>query len=276
MHPLIPHFGPFAFGLPLPGGGSLRLHGYGLLVAVGFLAAYAMQLRKARRDGLDPKVITRLFAWLVPGAFLGGHLGYVLFSDPGLIFTHPAALLNPLAGISSLGSSVCCVLLTFLFLRRNRLPYLPYFDTLVFGLAFLLVLGRLGCLTIHDHPGIETRFWLGVEGICPSGDPLTACHDLGGYEFLFALVLIGVLLWADRRPRFPGFVQVLVFTSYGLFRFLIDFLRQPALDPRYLGLTPAQYGAMVVFAVGIWFWYRYRNEEPWRTRAARAAGAAGA
>ncbi len=275
MHPLIPHFGPVVFDLPLAGG-SVRIGGFGLLLVIAFLVGYAMELYKARRDGLDPVVFTRLLAWLVPGVFIGGHLGFLLFYHPERFLADPVAALNPFSGLASFGGFFFCALLAVLFFRRNRLPYLPYADAITFGVTCGWVFARLGCFTVHDHPGIETRFWLGVEGICPSGDPLTACHDLGGYEFLFALVLAAVLLWTDRRPRFPGFVQAVVFTSYGLFRFLLDFLRHPELDPRYLGLTPAQYGAVLLFAVGVWFWYRHRHAEPWRTRVARAADAGGA
>lgn len=276
MDPLIPHFGPVAFALPLPGGASIHVNGFGLFVAIGLLVGYAMELHKARRDGLDPLVFTRLLAWLVPGLFIGGHLGHVLFYHPEYYLAHPAAVLNIFSGLSSYGGFIFCGFLAVLFLKRNRLPYFPYGDVIAFGVTFGWVFGRLGCVTVHDHPGLETSFWLGVQGICPSGDPQTACHDLGGYELLFTIALAAFLLWADRRPRFPGFVQATLFMSYGVFRFCLDFLRHPALDPRYLGLTPAQYGSLGLLALGLWFWYRHHRDEPWRTRVARLNAASAA
>jgi phosphatidylglycerol---prolipoprotein diacylglyceryl transferase len=35
-------------------------------------------------------------------------------------------------------------------------------------------------------------------------------------------------------------------------RFLLDTLRPPDLDMRYLGLTPAQYGSIFLLGFGVW------------------------
>jgi prolipoprotein diacylglyceryltransferase len=52
-------------------------------------------------------------------------------------------------------------------------------DALVYGTTLGWFFGRLGCFAVHDHPGTETRFWLGVYGICSSHERVVACHDLG-------------------------------------------------------------------------------------------------
>jgi phosphatidylglycerol:prolipoprotein diacylglycerol transferase len=50
---------------------------------------------------------------------------------------------------------------------------------------------------------------------------------------------------------------------YAPSRFFADFLRNtdlPDADPRYLGLTPAQYGCIVVLAIGIHFLRKVRRD----------------
>jgi prolipoprotein diacylglyceryltransferase len=82
-------------------------------------------------------------------------------------------------------------------------------------------------------------------------------HDLGFYEVLVAGALSTFYFIADRfRPRL-GFYVAAIATYYGPVRFFLDYLRaQPkdvrGADPRWLGLTPAQYAAIFVLLVGIY------------------------
>ena len=214
---------------------------------------------------MDPEPFNRLLGWVVFGVFVGGHLGHVLFYEPAYYMAHPIDVLKVWSGLSSYGGFLVSGLIAVWFMKKNRVPFWPFSDVVLFATVFGWIFGRLGCFSAHDHPGRETMFWLGVQGICPTGDPLTACHDLGGYEALFTMALAGFLVWADRRPRFQGFHVVSVFWAYGLFRFFLDFLRYPGLsgDARYLGLTPAQYGSLGLLALGTVFFLRLRKTTPW-------------
>jgi phosphatidylglycerol:prolipoprotein diacylglycerol transferase len=102
---------------------------------------------------------------------------------------------------------------------------------------------------VHDHPGRLTGFPLAVR--FPGG----ARHDLGLYEaiVLFAIAALLWRLWSRRRleGRLLGLLAVL----YGFARFLLDFLRASDVayaDARYAGLTPAQYGSVLLVAWGAW------------------------
>jgi len=59
----------------------------------------------------------------------------------------------------------------------------------------------------------------------------------------------------DRRGLARGRLLAILALLYGTARFLLDFLRAsdvPYPDPRYLGLTPAQYFCFALWAYGIW------------------------
>jgi phosphatidylglycerol:prolipoprotein diacylglycerol transferase len=108
---------------------------------------------------------------------------------------------------------------------------------------------RIGCFLVHDHPGRLTDFPLGVRF---AGG---ARHDLGLYEAIVLFAIAGLLwsLWARRRleGRLLGLLAIL----YGCARFLLDLLRASDVaypDARYAGLTPAQYGSMLLVAWGAW------------------------
>ena len=103
--------------------------------------------------------------------------------------------------------------------------------------------GRLGCTISHDHPGIRTESWLGVQ--YPGG----ARYDLGLLEVLFTLGYIGLLAMLDRRRRAAGFYLGLFLTTYGVFRLALDSLHENPL--RYFGLTVDQYASAAATVAGL-------------------------
>ncbi len=151
---------------------------------------------------------------------------------------------------------------------------LHYGDCVIYGFPMAFGLGRIGCFMAHDHPGLESDFVLATKGICQSlkrhkstfsggtcgegyhmdsygwcWDMSVACHDLGLYEAIWACSLIPIVYFLNKaKPRFPGFFLAFIPMYYGPIRFSFDYLRTN--DVRYFGLTPAQYGALLLFSIG--------------------------
>jgi phosphatidylglycerol:prolipoprotein diacylglycerol transferase len=121
-------------------------------------------------------------------------------------------------------------------------------DIFVQGLTVGWIFGRLGCTVVHDHPGKLSDFFLAVN--YPEG----ARHNLGLYEFLYTLlVLLPAILFVHRRvPYRPGIYVAIVSLLYGAVRFPLEFLRLPETDPRYGGLTFAQYSSLFLVGLGLW------------------------
>jgi phosphatidylglycerol---prolipoprotein diacylglyceryl transferase len=250
LKPLIPWFEAPVLDIPFPGLGVLPLHGFGLLVALGFVFGSRMSMARARRIGLDPEVLNRLVGWLVVGTFIGGHFGYGLMYKPEEYLSNPIEFLKVWQGLSSFGGFVVCVPIAIWFFRREKVAVWPYLDCLAWGMTIGWFFGRMGCFVAHDHPGTETNFWLGVYGICqPERNKMVACHDLGLYEGLWSLTMLGVLSLLDLRPRKPGTLVLTYGLVYGPLRFFMDFFRPEATDRTYAGFTPGQYWAAVLTVV---------------------------
>ena len=257
VHPLIPAFDTPILHIPLPPGlpwESLPIHGFGLLVAVGFVVGGRVALARARRLGLDPDHVQRVVGWLVVGTILGGHVGAELMYHPAELWSDPSRLLRVWQGLSSFGGFAVCLPLAWWYFRSRRLPFWPYADCLAHGFAIGWFFGRMGCFVTHDHPGPETTFWLGVYGTCPGRAPTVACHDLGLYEGLWSLAVFALFVALDRVPRRAGTYALLLGLLYAPVRFVMDGFRPEVTDARYLGMTPAQYGAALLFvlcAIGV-------------------------
>lgn len=287
MHPLVPYY-----QVPVIHVGPLPIHGFGLLVALGFILGGNAAMRRAERVGLDPEAINKLLGWLVLGTFIGGHVGYGLMYEPKAYFAEPIKFLQFWQGLSSFGGFVVCVPLSFYFFKKHRLSIWPYMDSLAIGLALGWFFGRMGCTVAHDHPGTPSNFWLAkycrpVEGAtlelpsfmvdshavdlrwgpCRSfGDAVAnvsqqvpadfggvvSAHDMGFYEALWSIAVFGLFLLLDRVPRRPGFYVTLLGVLYAPVRFGMDFLRPESTDVRYLSLTPAQWWSIVFMGFALW------------------------
>lgn len=262
MHPLLGPFDAPVLEIPL-GSTTLPLHGFGLLVAIGFIIGGKTAMARASRLGLDPEVINRLIGWLVFGTFVGGHVGYGLMYKPAEYLANPIEFLKVWQGLSSFGGFAVCVPIAIWFFRKEKVAVWPYLDCLAYGMAIGWFFGRMGCFVAHDHPGTPTDFWLGVYGICPGYGDDMACHDMGLYEAIFSLAMFGLFVLLDRRPWKPGFLVTLLGVAYGPVRFAMDFLRPEATDARYGGFTPGQYWAVLLTVVCIGMLIaRLRSEDP--------------
>jgi phosphatidylglycerol---prolipoprotein diacylglyceryl transferase len=223
---------------------------FGVLVALGVIIGDRITVRQGAKRGLDPRDVRFLNARMVIGGFVMAHLVSVVFYFPHRIAENPLILVNLWSGLSSFGGFVGAALTYLYFSRKEKIPALPYADSVALGLAVGWIFGRLGCTTAHDHPGRHSHFFLAV------GYPDGARHDLGFDEFLFTLVLTAILFAYARRPRPAGRIIGLFAALYAPVRFALDFLRAvddvPHPDARYAGLTPAQWACLVAFGVGVW------------------------
>jgi len=268
----------------------VSLHGFGILVALGFVFGGMVAKTRADRYGLDSSAIDRLITWLIIGTFVGGHVGYGLMYKPAEYFANPIEFLKVWKGLSSFGGFVVCVPLAVYFFYREKLPIWPYLDCLAYGLALGWFLGRMGCFVAHDHPGSETDFFLGVYcrpvpghiidlpawlvqgdgsampafGACLEDASIQAVHDTGLYEALWSLAMFGVLTLVDRMRTVPGTLTLTFGLAYGPFRFMTDFLRPESTDPRVLGFTPAQYWAAIftLVCLAALYWRLQSKDEP--------------
>lgn len=240
--PTVLHFGPLS--VPV----------FGVLVMTGVAVGHALVLRLARERGIGLDEMRTAALWAVVAGFVGAHLTDVLLYRPdkldrdGLL-----ALFKLWDGISSWGGFTGALLGTALYFRRLGKSWWTHADLLLQGLVAGWVFGRLGCTLTLDHPGRVTDFPLAfvARGV--------ARHNLGFYEFLYTLLVMGpAILWLRSRekargPR-PGEYVAAIALMYAPARFAMDFLRATDIahpDPRWFGLTAAQYLSMLVTAMAL-------------------------
>ncbi len=237
---------------------GLEIRPFFLLVVTGIIAGVIVYDRICKKGGrIDRRIALHLPELCVLGGFIGAHLVHVLFYHPELLNEDPWVLFKFWGGLSSIGGFLGGMSAAVGYLLYKKQPLLPYGDRLLSALVVGWIFGRTGCSFAHDHPGRLTDFFLGIQ--YPGG----VRHDLGFYELLLTLVIGAVLLVINRKARHSGTQMAVILLMYAPVRFGFDFLRAPDVrfaDSRYLGLTPAQYGVIVLFFAGVYLLLNRRKQ----------------
>ncbi len=245
--------------------GPFTIHAFGVLVGLAIITGVHMSQRDADKRGLNPVIMSEAQIWAIVVGFIMAHWVSVIFYFPERVRQDPLELLRIWKGISSFGGFIGGVtgLVVYLKLVKKVDPW-PYIDSIGYGFAFAWILGRMGCTTAHDHPGRMTEFAFSVsypynlhgapqfqDAAVNHALPWVQRYDLGLYELIFAVVLVTVLVITNRKAkRYAGYNVTVLALMYAPVRFFFDYLR--IVDKTYDGLTPGQYLALGIFALGLW------------------------
>ncbi|MBL8740071.1 MAG: prolipoprotein diacylglyceryl transferase, partial [Myxococcales bacterium] len=270
--PLIPYIKipEIPLGLPKP---FNSIKPFGVLVASAVYIGSIIAVRRATQRGLSADKMNSFILYVVGIGFIGAHVLDAIFYTPEKVLADPVYLLRFWDGLSSFGGFIGAITGVFVFKwRKGERDVMPYMDTVCSAFPLSWVIGRAGCATVHDHPGRETTSWMGVQfpefhtdvmikskefGLLYDPTLTVGRFDLGLTEMVLAipLAVTFMILW-QIKPRPFGFWAGWQCIAYAPVRFVLDFLRVESVgthegDPRYLGLTPAQYACFGFIAIGI-------------------------
>jgi phosphatidylglycerol:prolipoprotein diacylglycerol transferase len=266
--PLIPYVTlpeiPLSFLLHVPLIGGLfnpahppSIKPFGALVATGVWIGSVVAMNHARERRVDEKKMNEFIFWVVAAGFIGGHMLDAIFYHPDQIARDPLYLFRLWDGLSSFGGFTGALIGAVLYRQLKKDEILRYCEMVCSAFPLAWVFGRAGCASVHDHPGNLSDAWFAVR--YPFQGGVVGRYDLGLYEMVLTIPLALLYLWLWRRRRWgDGFFIGLMCVAYAPIRFFLDFLRVPegsmsGADPRYGGLTPAQWACFGLLALGVYF-----------------------
>ncbi|PWI32079.1 prolipoprotein diacylglyceryl transferase [Vibrio albus] len=208
--------------------GPVSIRWYGLMYLFGFI--FAMWLANRRADKKDSgwtreQVSDLLFAGFL-GVVIGGRVGYVLFYHFDLFMDNPLYLLKVwTGGMSFHGGLLGVITAMFWYGRKNSRTFFNVADFIAPLVPFGLGLGRLGNFMNDELWGRVTDVPWAI--LFPSGGYLPR-HPSQLYEFALEGVLLFIILNIFiRKPRPAGAVSGLFLAGYGVFRFIVEYFREP-------------------------------------------------
>ncbi|MGB8330083.1 MAG: prolipoprotein diacylglyceryl transferase family protein [Polyangiales bacterium] len=232
------------------------LYPFSVFVIAALLVGYAVAVIFAKTQGLSVGQAMNLAFYLVVFSFPISYLTNGLLYEPARFFSaisHPSELAHARLGWSMFGGIAGTLVGAWVWKWRTGGSILRVGDAFAFAGPFGWSIARVGCFATHDHPGRKTDFFLAVADFQTGVPPYEPRHDLGLYDVLVMGTIAVTFLVLSRKPRKPGFYVGWLPVLYAPCRFLLDFLRAPVSeggDIRYAGLTPAQYGSVLLLVAG--------------------------
>ena len=238
--------------------GPLQIRWYGLAYVAGFICAFLIlgSLSKRWRVRINEDAFFVIVFSVVLGVIIGGRAGYVLFYGDGYYLQHPKKILafNE-GGMSFHGGLVGVLVGGYIASRITHIPFLTLADMGAVGAAIGLFFGRCANFVNGELWGAPTDLpWGVVFGGAAGTMPR---HPSQLYEALLEGVVIFCVLFALSRknpPRPRGTFIGLFLVMYGIFRFLIEFVREPDVQIGYLWggwLTMGQVLSVPLIVAGI-------------------------
>lgn len=227
-----PNFDPYIFKL-----GPVAPTWYGMMYVVGFALGYWAARYRARHNPHWPKEhISDLLTYLMIGVIAGGRVGYVLFYGMGNWandWLYPVKIWE--GGMSFHGGLLGVLVAMFFFARRFHKRYFEVTDFIAPLIPIGLFFGRIGNFINGELWGRATDLPWGM--VFPSGGSV-ARHPSQLYEALLEGLVLFVILWAySAKPRAVGRVSGLFLLGYGIFRTLVEFVREPDSHLNYLAFN---------------------------------------
>ena len=236
LSPVALHLGPF------------DLRWYSLAYLAGIFIGYWYLLKLLKQPGapLARRHADDLVFYAALGIILGGRIGYVLFYNLGQYLQHPIEILKLWdGGMSFHGGVIGTSLGIVYFARKEKLSWLRIHDYVACCVPFGLFFGRLANFVNQELWGAPTtvpwaiRFQeFNTYGQRILGPPR---HPSQLYEAVFeGIVLFAILAWMfwKTQARYePGKLVGAFLFFYGLFRFGVEFIREP--DQQLIGFTQA-------------------------------------
>lgn len=231
--------------------GPITIYGYGLMIALGVIAAYVTAEYRAKKQGLDPDRVFGLVVCAVLGGFLGAKLLYFITELPAII-KNPSLVLDLSDGFVVYGGIIGGIFCCLAYCRKKEMVFFKYFDLVMPSVALAQGFGRIGCFLAGCCYGKETDGAIGIifheSAYAPNGVKLIPTQLFSsGLDFLHFLVLI----WLAKRLKADGQVAGCYLIFYSVGRFVLEFFRGDLIRGSVGALSTSQFISLFTCLAGI-------------------------
>lgn len=234
--------------------GSFTVHGYGLMVGIGFVLAVLIGGYRTKKLGLSEEEFTNIAICLLIFGWMGGKLLFIIVNIKSFLRS-PLPLLGS-EGFVVYGGIITGILSIYIYCRIKKLSFLSYMDMMAPAVAINQGLGRVGCFMAGCCYGKPTDSAFGVvfpEGcLAPAGVRLIPTQLISA---VFDLAMAVFLIAVTRKVKYRGIISGLYLVMYGVGRFIIEIFRDD-IDRGMVGaLSTSQFISIftIIFAAGYLF-----------------------
>ena len=256
--------------------GPFTVYGYGLMLALGFIAGSYLLVHEFKRRKIDPNIANNITLIALVAGVVGSKILFLIENWSSFIADPFGMAFNP-TGLTFYGGFLLAAFSIYIYGRKKGIFFFTIGDAIAPGLMLGYGIGRIGChlagdgdygfpttlpwgtdysngtyppsAAFKDFPEITSRF---PGGIVPNNIP---CHPTPVYEFIICACMCW-FLWRIRKKTTPAGKLFMIFLLFaGIERFTIEFLRP---NPRIVfGLSEAQIIAFILMVIGLSGWWKF-------------------
>lgn len=227
--------------------GSLTVHGYGFMIALGFALCMWMAVVRAKKYNLNPEAILDIGIYGLIFGFLGAKLLFILVEWENFL-ANPKSVIGT-EGFVVYGGIIAGVLTAVVYCSYKKLNFLEYFDLAVPSVALAQGFGRIGCLLAGCCYGRVTDAWYGI--VFPTGCMAPAGVKLLPTQIISSagdfLLTIFLLLYYKHSKK-SGDTALCYVLLYAVGRFFVEMLRSD--DRGGVGIFSTSQVIALLMAVG--------------------------
>ena len=232
--------------------GPLTVYGYGLMIAVGVIAAWVVTDYRAKKQKLDRDHVFSLVIWCLLGGLLCAKLLFWI-TEWKAIVADPGYLLDTLTdGFVVYGGIIGGILAGWLYCRVKQVDFWKYFDLVMPSVALAQGFGRIGCLLAGCCYGRETDSLFSItfqnSDFAPNHVALIPTQI---YSSILDFLNFGVLLYIAKRKKNDGQVAACYLIFYSIGRFVLEFFRGDLIRGSVGVLSTSQFISLFILVAGI-------------------------
>jgi phosphatidylglycerol:prolipoprotein diacylglycerol transferase len=280
---------PILFEIPIatPWSDSIPIYSYGVMLGTSMIVAWYVVMWIGEREGFSRETLANAFIVTAVSAIAGARILYFV-TNPGEMRSIGDFFALQRGGLVAYGGFLGGFFGALAYLRHKGESLLSWADITAPTLALGLALTRVGCYLYgcdfgarldEDAPG-----WLQAIGTFPhwaddTGSPAWThhvaeyglefesphsypVHPTQIYESLAGFALLGVTLLAWRRRLFRGMPLLTLAVAYGVWRFLIEYVRDDPERGSAFGFSTSQLISLAIIPVaGFFLWQGWQEHK---------------
>ena len=161
-------------------------------------------------------------------------------------------------GMSFHGGLLGVIIATYIFSKRNKIKTFIFLDLISMSAPIGIFLGRISNFINSELYGKETDLFWSVK--FEKVDNIFR-HPSQIYEAFFEGIILFIILnfiFKKQLYKSPGFISALFLIFYSIFRFFIEFTREPDVQIGYIlfNLSLGQLLSFLFFMFGLFLFYK--------------------
>lgn len=235
----------------------LNVHMYGVMIGLGLLACFLVLFSFFKKKGIEQEFIDFVFYNGIVSIAVG-------FGAAALFQAFYNYLENPEAGFKLgggitfigglLGGAACFLIVYFIFRNKYKSKLTDILSIVPSCILIAHGFGRIGCFFAGCCHGVETDSFLGVQ--FPHLD--NPVHPTQLYEAAFLFIMFGVCSYLVLKKNFKHNMSLYLIT-YGVFRFLVEYIRGDERGKLLSIMSPSQFWSIVMIIGGVVLYFCFKK-----------------